>query len=67
MAVEVNDLAQGALRRFAHCRWIGHNLAVERRTLYHRAIATPAKCSSAVPRCQVMLWCAVGLLLRNQR
>jgi len=30
-------------------------------------IATPAKLSSPMPRCQVMLWCVVGELLRNQR
>jgi len=35
--------------------------------LYHWAIATPTKSLSPMPRCQVMLWCAVGELLRNQR
>ena len=37
------------------------------RTLYHWAIAAAAKSSSPMPRCQEMLWCAVGALLRNQR
>ena len=36
-----------------------HNLPVERRTLYNWAIAAPAKCSSPMPRCHVMLSCAV--------
>jgi len=44
-----------------------HNLPVERRTLYHWAIAAAAKSSSPMPQCQEMLWCAVGALLRNQR
>jgi len=35
--------------------------------IYYLAIVTPAKSSSPLPRCQVMLWCAVGELLRNQR
>jgi len=34
---------------------------------YHWATAAPAKCSSPMPRCQVMLWCAVGALLKKQR
>jgi len=35
--------------------------------LHHLAIAAPAKSSSPMSRCQEMLWCAVGALLRNQR
>ena len=50
-----------------HVSAAAHNLPIERRTLYHWAIAAPAKSSSAMPRCQEMLWCAVGALLRNQR
>jgi len=44
-----------------------YNLAIERRTLYHWAIAFAMKASSPMPRCQGMLWCAVGALLRKQR
>jgi len=44
-----------------------HNLPVERRTVYHWASSARAKSSSPMPRCQVMLRCAVGALLRNQR
>jgi len=36
-----------------------HNLLIERRTLDHAAIAAPAKSTSPMPGCQVMLWCAV--------
>jgi len=35
--------------------------------LFHWTIAATAKSLSPVPRCQVMLWCAVGVLLKNQR
>jgi len=38
-----------------------HSVAVD------RTPSLPTKCSSPMPRCQVMLWCAVGALLRNQR
>jgi len=43
---------------------------IERSTLRLRgglAIAAPTKCSSPMPRCQALLWCAVGTLLWNQR
>jgi len=56
-------LAQGAPRRVTQVsvKWT-HNLPIERRTLYHWAIAAPAKYSSPMPRCQdvQLLWCAVG-------
>jgi len=45
---------------------LSHNLPIERRTLYHWAIAAAAKSSSPMPTCQEMLWCAVGMLLRKQ-
>jgi len=44
-----------------------HNLPIDRWSLYHWAIVAPSKSSSTMPRCQRMLWCAVGELLRNQR
>jgi len=39
------------------------NPPTEGRTSHHR----PTNRSSPMPRCQVMIWCAVGALLRNQR
>jgi len=30
------------------------------------SVAAPTKCSSPMPTYQVMLWCSVGVLLRNQ-
>jgi len=64
---EANDLSPGALRRFTQCRWIGHTTFQLWGALFHWIIAAPAKFSSPMPRCHVMLWCAVGALLRNQR
>ena len=43
-----------------------HNLPNVRRILYHWAIVAPAQSSSPMPKCQVMLWCDGGVLLRNQ-
>jgi len=39
------------------------NPPIERRTSHRR----PTNRSSPMPRCQVMLWCAVGALLKKQR
>jgi len=57
--IEVNNLAQRALRRFTQCRWIGHTTFQMRGGYCHWAIA-PAKSPSPMPRYQVMLWYAVG-------
>jgi len=64
---EANDLVQETLRRFTQCRWNGHTTLQLRGGHCHWAIAAPAKPSSLMPRCQGMLRCAVGALLRNQR
>ena len=42
------------------------NFPIVRLSLYHWANADPAIYSPPMPRCQVMLWCAVGALLKNQ-
>ena len=44
-----------------------HNLPLERRTVYYWPSSARAKSSSPMPKCQVMIRCAVGALLRNQR
>jgi len=44
---------------FVNC---SHNLSIERRPLYHSAIAAPAKSLSPMPRCQENVMCSWGVI-----
>jgi len=63
-AADANNLTQQALQRFTQCRWIiGHTTF----QLRGKNSTTELSSSSLMLRCQVMLWCTVGALVRNQR
>jgi len=54
-AVEANDLAQGALRRYTQCRWIGHPQPSNWEAELYPQISPPQR--NLLRQCLGVRWC----------